>query len=69
MPGGFKSLSMTTNVPIVATEAIDDEKAGNHDHAGRSAMFEVADALGRYQGTQAACSPAQEVERCLLLDR
>ena len=34
--GGFKSLSMTTNVPIVVTEAIDDEKAGNHDHAGRS---------------------------------
>lgn len=34
--GGFKSLSMTTNVPIVVTEAVDDEKAGNHDHAGPS---------------------------------
>jgi len=34
--GGFKSLSMTTNVPIVVTEAVDDEKAGNNDHAGRS---------------------------------
>lgn len=36
MLGGFKSLTMTTNVPIVVTEAIDDEKAGNYDHARRS---------------------------------
>lgn len=34
--GGFNSLSMTTNVPIEVKEALDDEKAGNYDHAGRS---------------------------------
>jgi len=36
---------------------------------GDPSMFEVADALRRYQGTQAAGSPAQEVERCRLLGR
>lgn len=36
---------------------------------GHPSMFEVADALRRYQGTQAAGSPAQEVERCRLLGR
>lgn len=32
-------------------------------------IFEGADALRRYQGTQAPGSPAQEVERCRILGR
>jgi hypothetical protein len=36
---------------------------------GDPSMFEVADALRRYRGAQAAGSPAQEVERCRLLGR
>ena len=36
---------------------------------GDPSMFEVADALRLYQGTQAAGSPAQKVERCRLLGR
>lgn len=36
---------------------------------GDPSMFEVADALRRYQGTQAVGSPAQEVERCRLMGR
>lgn len=36
---------------------------------GDPSMFEVGDALSRYQGTQAAGSPAQEVERFRLLSR
>lgn len=63
-PGGFKSLSMAANVPIVVAEAIESIIM-----PGDPLILEGAEAVSRYHVAQAAGSPAQQVERCRLLGR